>query len=409
VLKLLTLHNMNIVIIGTGYVGLVTGVGFASLGNKVTFIDLDKEKISKLNNKKLPFYEPRLDQYFEDDELFKRMEFVSKYSDVNWEDQEIVFVCVQTPNNLDTNSVDTKFLESAITEVNNVKNKNLVITIKSTIPPYEIEKICDKVGLNIDSLTFNPEFLREGTAVEDFFKPDRIVIGGNDSTKVEKLIDLYNDFDAEIIITDPISSQLIKYLANTYLPLRLSFVNEAARLVNSSGGNLDDVLKGVGMDSRIGQHYFRPSPAWGGSCFPKDVVEVNNFYNPEEINLPLIANIIESNNIQTKWTTNMLKSIHDDKKLSGIILVGAAFKEDTDDLRNSPTLTIYRRLKDENYNTKIYDDLIKSDDYLSMEDFENIESPHLIALMYPIKEELMSKINNILTKTNSFLYTPWQI
>ncbi len=400
---------MNIVIIGTGYVGLVTGVGFASLGNKVTFIDLDKEKISKLNNKKLPFYEPRLDQYFEDDELFKRMEFVSKYSDVNWEDQEIVFVCVQTPNNLDTNSVDTKFLESAITEVNNVKNKNLVITIKSTIPPYEIEKICDKVGLNIDSLTFNPEFLREGTAVEDFFKPDRIVIGGNDSTKVEKLIDLYNDFDAEIIITDPISSQLIKYLANTYLPLRLSFVNEAARLVNSSGGNLDDVLKGVGMDSRIGQHYFRPSPAWGGSCFPKDVVEVNNFYNPEEINLPLIANIIESNNIQTKWTTNMLKSIHDDKKLSGIILVGAAFKEDTDDLRNSPTLTIYRRLKDENYNTKIYDDLIKSDDYLSMEDFENIESPHLIALMYPIKEELMSKINNILTKTNSFLYTPWQI
>ena len=399
---------MNIVIIGTGYVGLVTGVGFASLGNKVTFIDLDKEKISKLNNKKLPFYEPRLDQYFED-ELFKRMEFVSKYSDVNWEDQEIVFVCVQTPNNLDTNSVDTKFLESAITEVNNVKNKNLVITIKSTIPPYEIEKICDKVGLNIDSLTFNPEFLREGTAVEDFFKPDRIVIGGNDSTKVEKLIDLYNDFDAEIIITDPISSQLIKYLANTYLPLRLSFVNEAARLVNSSGGNLDDVLKGVGMDSRIGQHYFRPSPAWGGSCFPKDVVEVNNFYNPEEINLPLIANIIESNNIQTKWTTNMLKSIHDDKKLSGIILVGAAFKEDTDDLRNSPTLTIYRRLKDENYNTKIYDDLIKSDDYLSMEDFENIESPHLIALMYPIKEELMSKINNILTKTNSFLYTPWQI
>ena len=400
---------MNIVIIGTGYVGLVTGVGFASLGNKVTFIDLDKEKISKLNNKKLPFYEPRLDQYFEDDEIFKRMEFVSKYSDVNWEDQEIVFVCVQTPNNLDTNSVDTKFLESAITEVNNVKNKNLVITIKSTIPPYEIEKICDKVGLNIDSLTFNPEFLREGTAVEDFFKPDRIVIGGNDSTKVEKLIDLYNDFDAEIIITDPISSQLIKYLANTYLPLRLSFVNEAARLVNSSGGNLDDVLKGVGMDSRIGQHYFRPSPAWGGSCFPKDVVEVNNFYNPEEINLPLIANIIESNNIQTKWTTNMLKSIHDDKKLSGIILVGAAFKEDTDDLRNSPTLTIYRRLKDENYNTKIYDDLIKSDDYLSMEDFENIESPHLIALMYPIKEELMSKINNILTKTNSFLYTPWQI
>ena len=400
---------MNIVIIGTGYVGLVTGVGLASLGNKVTFIDLDEDKISNLNNKKLTFYEPGLDKYFEEDETFKNMEFVSSYSDIDWKDKEIVFICVQTPNNVETNSVDTKFLESAITEVSSVQNENLVITIKSTIPPYEIEKICNQVGLDMDSLTFNPEFLREGTAVEDFFKPDRIVIGGNDSSKVQKLKDLYSNFEAEIIITDPISSQLIKYLANTYLPLRLSFVNEAARLVNSSGGNLDDVLKGVGMDSRIGQHYFRPSPAWGGSCFPKDVVEVNNFYDPDEVNLPLIANIIESNKIQTQWTANMLKSIHNEKKLNGIILVGAAFKEDTDDLRNSPTIDIYNQLLAENMNTMIYDDLIKSEEYLSIEDFEKLEGAHLIALMYPVKENLMSKINSIVSNTNSFLYTPWQL
>jgi len=400
---------MNIVIIGTGYVGLVTGVGLASLGNNVTFIDLDKDKVNKLKYKNLPFYEPGLEEYFQNDEAFERMQFVDKYSDVNWEDKEIVFICVQTPNNLETNSVDTKFLESAINEVNNLDNKEIVITVKSTIPPYEIEKICNKVGLDTDTLTFNPEFLREGTAVEDFFNPDRIVIGGNSSSKLEKLKELYKDFEAEIIITDPISSQLIKYIANTYLPLRLSFVNEAARLVNSSGGNLDDVLKGVGMDSRIGQHYFRPSPAWGGSCFPKDVVEVNNFYNPEDVNLPLIANIIESNKIQTEWTTNMLKSIQDEKKLEGIILVGAAFKEDTDDLRNSPTLDIYSQLKNENINTKIYDELIESDDYLSFEDFENLDNPYLIALMYPVKEELMSKINNIVTTTSSFLYIPWQI
>ena len=401
--------SMNIVIIGTGYVGLVTGVGLASLGNKVNFIDLDTEKITKLKNKNLPFYEPGLDKYFENDEIFTRMQFFSSYTDVDWQDIEIVFICVQTPNNIETNSVDTKFLESAINEVNNIENKDVIITVKSTIPPYEIEKICNKVGLDTDSLTFNPEFLREGTAVEDFFNPDRIVIGSNNSEKIEKLKDLYKDFKAEIIITDPISSQLLKYLSNTYLPLRLSFVNETARLVNSSGGNLEDVLKGIGMDSRIGSHYFRPSPAWGGSCFPKDVVEVNNFYNPEEVNLPLIANIIESNKIQTKWTTNMLKSIHDEKELSGIILVGAAFKEDTDDLRNSPTLDIYNQLKADNFNTKIYDELIKSDEYLSLEDFEKIESPYLIALMYPVKEQLMSKINNIVTATSSFLYTPWQI
>jgi len=400
---------MNIVVVGTGYVGLVTGVGIASLGNKVTFIDLDTAKIDKLSNKSLPFYEPGLDKHFEDNKTFERMEFVTKYSEVNWDEKDIVFICVQTPNNLETNSVDTKFLESAINEINNLDNKDIVTTIKSTIPPYEIEKICKKVGLDSNSLTFNPEFLREGTAVDDFFNPDRIVLGGNDSSKIEKLKELYSNFDCEILITDPISSQLIKYLANTYLPLRLSFVNEATRLVKSSGGNLSDVLKGVGMDSRIGSHYFRPSPAWGGSCFPKDVVEVNNFYDSSELELPLISNIIESNKIQTNWTTKMLESTYKDKNLKGIILVGAAFKENTDDLRNSPTIEIYNQIKEDGINVKIYDSMIESDEFLTLKSFENLDSPHLIALMYPVNETLLSKINDIVNKTESFLYTPWQL
>jgi len=400
---------MNIVVVGTGYVGLVTGVGIASLGNKVTFIDLDTAKIDKLSNKSLPFYEPGLDKHFEDNKTFERMEFVTKYSEVNWDEKDIVFICVQTPNNLETNSVDTKFLESAINEINNLDNKDIVTTIKSTIPPYEIEKICKKVGLDSNSLTFNPEFLREGTAVDDFFNPDRIVLGGNDSSKIEKLKELYSNFDCEVIITDPISSQLIKYLANTYLPLRLSFVNEATRLVKSSGGNLSDVLKGVGMDSRIGSHYFRPSPAWGGSCFPKDVVEVNNFYDSSELELPLISNIIESNKIQTNWTTKMLESTYKDKNLKGIILVGAAFKENTDDLRNSPTIEIYNQIKEDGINVKIYDSMIESDEFLTLKSFENLDSPHLIALMYPVNETLLSKINDIVNKTESFLYTPWQL
>ena len=400
---------MNIVIIGTGYVGLVTGVGLASLNNNVTFIDLDSDKITNLSNKSLPFYEPDLENYFTDKDTFNRMAFVSNYSDIDWNDQDIVFICVQTPNNLETNSVDTKFLESAISEVNSVKNKDLVITIKSTIPPYEIDKICEKVGLDSESLTFNPEFLREGTAVKDFFNPDRIVIGGNDKKKVNKLKDLYKDFKAEIIITDTISSQLIKYLANTYLPLRLSFVNEATRLINDSGGNLSDVLQGVGMDSRIGSHYFRPSPAWGGSCFPKDVVEVNNFYDSSELNLPLISNIIESNKIQTNWTTTMIKNIIEKENLNGAILVGAAFKEDTDDLRNSPTLDIKKQLTEIGVNVSIYDELIDSEEFIKLNDFEKIDSPHLIALMYPINESLLNKINNIVNESNSLLYIPWEL
>ncbi|MDA7721301.1 nucleotide sugar dehydrogenase, partial [Acidimicrobiaceae bacterium] len=407
VLNLLTLHNMNLVVIGTGYVGLVTGVGFASLGNSVSFVDLDENKVSKLKDKQVPFYEPGLEEHFQDNETFSRMSFTSLYEEIDWEDTDVAFICVQTPNNLETNSVDTTFLESAITEINNLNNPKLVVTVKSTIPPYEIEKVCNKVGMDKNEITFNPEFLREGTAIEDFFQPDRIVIGGNDPEKLSVLRELYKGFEAELIETDPISSQLIKYLANTYLPLRLSFVNEAARLIDYSNGNQEDVLKGVGLDSRIGSHYFRPSPAWGGSCFPKDLIEVNNFYKEGEVMLPLISNIIESNDIQTKWTVDKLTSILINENMNSVLLIGAAFKEDTDDLRNSPTLDIYKMLHQKDINTFIYDEMVELDEYNSVDNLDDISEKTLVVLMYPIKKTLMERIESIITDTNSILYTPW--
>ena len=398
---------MNLVVIGTGYVGLVTGVGFASLGNSVSFVDLDENKVSKLKDKQVPFYEPGLEEHFQDNETFSRMSFTSSYEEIDWEDTDVAFICVQTPNNLETNSVDTRFLESAITEINNLNNPKLVVTVKSTIPPYEIEKVCNKVGMDKNEITFNPEFLREGTAIEDFFQPDRIVIGGNDPKKISILRELYKSFDAELIETDPISSQLIKYLANTYLPLRLSFVNEAARLIDYSNGNQEDVLKGVGLDSRIGSHYFRPSPAWGGSCFPKDLIEVNNFYKEGEVMLPIISNIIESNNIQTKWTVDKLTSILINENINSVLLIGAAFKEDTDDLRNSPTLDIYKMLHQKDINTFIYDEMVELDEYNSVDNLDDISEKTLVVLMYPIKKTLMERIESIITDTNSILYTPW--
>jgi UDPglucose 6-dehydrogenase len=398
---------MNLVVIGTGYVGLVTGVGFASLGNSVSFVDLDENKVSKLKDKQVPFYEPGLEEHFQDNETFSRMSFTSSYEEIDWEDTDVAFICVQTPNNFETNSVDTRFLESAITEINNLNNPKLVVTVKSTIPPYEIEKVCNKVGMDKNEITFNPEFLREGTAIEDFFQPDRIVLGGNDPKKLSILRELYKGFDAELIETDPISSQLIKYLANTYLPLRLSFVNEAARLIDHSNGNQVDVLRGVGLDSRIGSHYFRPSPAWGGSCFPKDLIEVNNFYKEGEVMLPIISNIIESNNIQTKWTVDKLTSILINENINSVLLIGAAFKEDTDDLRNSPTLDIYKMLHQKDINTFIYDEMVELDEYNSIDNLDDISEKTLVVLMYPIKKTLMERIESIITDTNSILYTPW--
>ena len=400
---------MNIVIIGTGYVGLVTGVGLANLGNTVDFIDLDENKIKNLCSKKITFYEPGLEEYFNNDETFERMSFSSDYTSIEWENIDIVFVCVQTPNNIETNSVDTKFLESAIKEINNVNSNDLVITVKSTIPPYEIEKVCEKVGMDSSKLTFNPEFLREGTAVEDFFNPDRIVLGGDDKEKLNKLIELYSEFECEIITTDSISSQLIKYLANTYLPLRLSFVNEATRLIDYSGGNLDDVLKGVGLDNRIGQHYFRPSPSWGGSCFPKDLVEVNNFYDHEKLNLPLISNIINSNDIHVDWTSQNIRDLYESKNLEGVILIGAAFKEDTDDLRNSPTTEVFKNLKSSIENVIIFDEIINNEDIVKFDYLESLNSSHLFVLMYPVKESTLDRLNKVIEKTNSITYIPWSL
>ena len=398
---------MNIVVVGTGYVGLVTGVGFSELGHNVSFIDLDEAKVNNLFNKKIPFYEPNLEDYFQKDENFKRMSFYSSYSELEWESTDIVFICVQTPNNSETNSVDTKFLESAISEISQLDNHNITITVKSTIPPYEIANVCKNVGYDKNLLTFNPEFLREGSAVHDFFNPDRVVIGGLDSTKTNKLKELYKEFETEIIITDPISSQLIKYLANTYLPLRLSFVNEATRLADYSGANLVDVLKGVGLDSRIGSHYFRPSPSWGGSCFPKDLVEVNNFYNKEELNLPLISNIIDSNNEHLNWTISQLLNLKKVNSLKSIVLVGAAFKEDTDDLRNSPTLDMYKLLSDDGVDVVILDTEIDVPNHSYVSSVNDVKPNSLIAIMYPQKENFSKELSDYSSKNNCIIYYPW--
>ena len=398
---------MNIVVVGTGYVGLVTGVGLAEQGHEVSFIDLDINKIQKLKNKELPFFEPNLDNYFKKNENFNRMSFHSNYESLNWQSTDIVFICVQTPNNLETNSVDTKFLESAILEISKLENQEITITIKSTIPPYEIENVCKNVGYDKNLLTFNPEFLREGSAVSDFFNPDRIVIGGLNSQKIDKLKKLYEGYDAEFVITDPISSQLIKYLANTYLPLRLSFVNEATRLSDYSGANLTDVLRGVGLDSRIGSHYFRPSPSWGGSCFPKDLVEVNNFYNQDELTLPLISNIIGSNKEHLQWTVNQLLSLKRNNGLKRIVLVGAAFKEDTDDLRNSPTLDIYNALNKMEEEVVIFDTEIDVPNYQSIKQLDEVPAYSLLSIMYPLKEELNKNISNYANNNECIIYYPW--
>ncbi len=310
-------------------------------------------------------------------------------------------VCVQTPS-LESNQIDTSFVKKVFMSIQNYINDNTVVCIKSTIHPEALKKIVAELSFDESQIVFNPEFLREGSAFTDFFQPDRIVIGSTDKENAKKVGLLYNDLDTEILFTDPVSSQLIKYLSNAYLPLRLSFVNEASQIISAMGGNLKDTLKGIGMDTRIGQNYFRPSPGWGGSCFPKDVAEINSIIKSNNLNLPLISNIKESNSNHQEWFAEYLINLKNEKIFENIFLIGLAFKDNTDDLRHSPTISIYKILDSKSQSVHIFD--LDNFEYSESEIKQNFLEKSLIVEMYPIGSSLKSKVEEELKVINEFTY-----
>lgn len=392
---------MNIVIIGVGYVGLVSGLAFAKTDNNVQFLDLDVSKIDDLKKKKAPFFEPLLEEYLNDEKINQSVSFHSEYDDVDWDTAEIIMVCVQTPTTIE-NKIDSSFLNNVFKSLSDLTNDQSIICIKSTIHPEAIQEILDNSSLNNEDIVFNPEFLREGQAFNDFFNPDRVVIGAVNKRNAERVAELYKNLDTELILTDPISSQLIKYLSNAYLPLRLSFVNEASQIIKKLGGNLSQTLLGIGLDSRIGNNYFRPSPGWGGSCFPKDVTEINSIIKANNLTTPLISNINESNKQHQNWFSNYLIKKIQEKNLDSICLIGLAFKEDTDDTRYSPTISIYENLKLLKKNVYIYDFSNTEDDSFDIR--QSFAENSLIVEMYPLSDENQTKITKEINKLENYDY-----
>lgn len=392
---------MNIVIIGVGYVGLVSGLAFAKTDNNVQFLDLDVSKIDDLKKKKAPFFEPLLEEYLNDEKINQSVSFHSEYDDVDWDTAEIIMVCVQTPTTIE-NEIDSSFLNNVFKSLSDLTNDQSIICIKSTIHPEAIQEILDNSSLNNEDIVFNPEFLREGQAFNDFFNPDRVVIGAVNKRNAERVAELYKNLDTELILTDPISSQLIKYLSNAYLPLRLSFVNEASQIIKKLGGNLSQTLLGIGLDSRIGNNYFRPSPGWGGSCFPKDVTEINSIIKANNLTTPLISNINESNKQHQNWFSNYLIKQIQEKNLDSICLIGLAFKEDTDDTRYSPTISIYENLKLLKKNVYIYDFSNTEDDSFDIR--QSFAENSLIVEMYPLSDENQTKITKEINKLENYDY-----
>ena len=310
-------------------------------------------------------------------------------------------VCVQTPTTLE-NEIDSSFLNNVFESLSDLINHQSIICIKSTIHPEAIQEILNNSGLNDEDIVFNPEFLREGQAFNDFFNPDRVVIGAVNERNAERVAELYKNLDTELILTDPISSQLIKYLSNAYLPLRLSFVNEASQIIKKLGGNLSQTLLGIGLDSRIGNNYFRPSPGWGGSCFPKDVTEINSIIKAKNLTTPLISNINESNKQHQNWFSNYLIKKIQEKNLDSICLIGLAFKEDTDDTRYSPTISIYENLKLLKKNVYIYDFSNTEDDSFDIR--QSFTENSLIVEMYPLSDENQTKITKEINKLENYDY-----
>ena len=401
---------MNISVIGAGYVGLITGIGFAKLNHKVSIVDLNDELIKDLNDNKAPFYEPELVDYLNDSNVRDNLFFSTNYQKSVDENTDIVFVCVQTPTDPDTGKTKTDYINSVLIELKKIESFNFTICIKSTIKGSLVEKISNEIDLDYKKVIFNPEFLREGSAFYDFFNPDRIVIGGSDQKGLDKCLELYESFDCEKIITDSNSSQMIKYLSNTYLAMRLSFVNETYRLVSEFNGNPEEVLKAIGKDKRIGNDYFRPSPGWGGSCFPKDVKEVMSSFQMD-YQLPIISEILRSNELHMTWFVDYIFKILNDQSLENIVLIGAPFKENTDDLRESPSLKIYKLIEEKFKNVWILDfDISLAKSFKSIKSQSELIDSSLYVEMYPDTSQKRKNIINKINKLkNSEIFRIWEI
>ena len=401
---------MNISVIGAGYVGLITGIGFAKLNHQVSIVDLNDDLIKNLNENRPPFYEPELVDYLNDSNIRNNLFFSTSYQKSINENTDIVFVCVQTPTDPDTGKTKTDYISSVLTELKKIESFNFIICIKSTIKATLVEKISNEIDLDYKKIIFNPEFLREGSAFYDFFNPDRIVIGGSDQKGLNQCTELYESFDCEKIITDSNSSQMIKYLSNTYLAMRLSFVNETYRLVSEFNGNPEEVLNAIGKDKRIGNDYFRPSPGWGGSCFPKDVKEVISSFQMD-YQLPIISEILRSNELHMAWFVDYILKITNEQSLENIVLIGAPFKENTDDLRESPSLKIYKLIEEKFKNVWILDfDISLSKSFKAIKSLSELKDNTLYVEMFPDSSQNRNNIVNTIDKLmNSKIFRIWEV
>ncbi|MBZ4677297.1 MAG: UDP-glucose 6-dehydrogenase [Anaerophaga sp.] len=356
---------MNITIVGTGYVGLVTGTCFAELGSNVTCVDVDQHKIDNLKKGILPIYEPRLDSMIDKNVNAGRLQFTTKLEDT-LENAEIVFIAVGTPPDED-GSADLKYvLEVAGTIGRNI-NKYLVVAVKSTVPVGTSRKVRETIeeelkrrGVDIEfDVASNPEFLKEGNAIEDFMKPDRVVIGVDSERARDVMTRLYQPIQLNnfrVIFMDIPSAEMTKYAANAMLATRISFMNEIANLCELIGADVNMVRKGIGSDTRIGNKFLYPGVGYGGSCFPKDVKALIKTAQQKGSNLKILTAVEEVNEHQKNILFEKFKACYDGQiERKKVAVWGLSFKPGTDDMREAPSLVLIRKLLEAGCEVSVYD------------------------------------------------------
>ena len=338
---------MKLCMIGTGYVGLVSGVCFSDLGNDVICVDKDVNKINLLKKGKIPIYEPGLSELAIKNYKNKRLLFSSDLK-TSVKNSDIIFICVGTPTKINGSSADLSQIYNVAKELSSSINKFKIIITKSTVPVTtgdEIEKILlKKNNRNKFSVVSNPEFLREGEAIRDFTYPDRIVIGSNEKKSNKILKNLYSPLiskGAQYINTSRRAAELIKYASNAFLATKITFINEMANLCEKTDINVEYISIGMGLDKRIGGRFLRAGPAYGGSCFPKDTKAIISTANKFKINLSVIKSVIKSNENRSNILLNRVYEILNKKvKNKKITFLGVTFKANTDDMRDSSSLTM---------------------------------------------------------------------
>jgi UDPglucose 6-dehydrogenase len=352
---------MHIAVIGTGYVGLVTGACFAEFGVEVTCVDVDENKINRLNQGVIPIYEPGLDQIVERNSKAGRLHFTTDIKSAV-EQALVVFLAVGTPPKPD-GSPDMSYYQQAAKDIAEAMNGYKVIVTKSTVPvgtgKWLREFVAENVKVNTNfGVASNPEFLREGAAIEDFMRPDRVVIGSNEEDAIAIMKDLYRPLyliETPIVITSLEAAELIKYAANAFLATKITFINEIANLCDAIGCDVHDVARGMGMDNRIGRKFLHPGPGYGGSCFPKDTRAFTKVGDQFGIETMVVDAVIEANELQRQAMIPKIEKLVGDLSGKQIGVLGLSFKPETDDMRESPATDIIKEMINRGARIRAYD------------------------------------------------------